>query len=124
MSKYNVTVTRTAWRDFEVEADNKIEATLKAKEMASNHLWGDEDAEYGIEDIELIKSDDITNDVKECVYRHLREIVDKDYIDNVVDAIIDDVVADVKECADTNWSDGDVSFAISRVLSKKLFGEL
>jgi hypothetical protein len=54
----------------------------------------------------------------------LREIVDKDYIDNVVDAIIDDVVADVKECADTNWSDGDVSFAISRVLSKKLFGEL
>ena len=121
MSKYNVTVTRTAWRDFEVEADNKIEATLKAKEMASNHLWGEEDAEYGIEDIELIKSDDITNDVKECVYCHLRAFVDKDYIDNVVDAIIDDVVADVKECADTNWSDGDVSFAISRVLSKKLF---
>lgn len=51
MSKYVVTVSRTSWCEFEVEAENASEAYGKALAEASNHSWASEDAEYSVQDI-------------------------------------------------------------------------
>jgi hypothetical protein len=44
----------------------------------------------------------------------------KEYVDTIFNAIIKDVIADVKECADEEFSDDDVRFAVNRAILKKL----
>lgn len=43
-----------------------------------------------------------------------------DYVDTIFNAIITDVIADVKECADKEFNDDDVRLAVNRVILKKL----
>lgn len=50
----------------------------------------------------------------------LERLFDKDYADIVFNAIIEDVIADVKECADEQFCDADVQLAVNRVIVKKL----
>lgn len=49
----------------------------------------------------------------------LKKMTD-DYASRICDAIIDDVIEDVVECADEEWSEGDVRLAIGRVLCSRL----
>lgn len=44
----------------------------------------------------------------------------KEYVDTIFNAIIKDVIADVKECADEEFSDDDVRLAVNRAILKKL----
>lgn len=44
----------------------------------------------------------------------------KEYVDTIFNAIIEDVIADVKECADEQFSDDDVRLAVNRAILKKL----
>lgn len=62
-------------------------------------------------------------------YQEIRRIVEmlfidsisSDYVNTIIDCIIDDVVQDVCECADEqNWNEDDVRLAIGRVLINKL----
>ena len=50
----------------------------------------------------------------------LKRLFDKDYVDIVFNAIIEDVIADVKECADEQFCDADVQLVVNRVIVKKL----
>lgn len=43
-----------------------------------------------------------------------------DYASRICDEIIDDVIEDVVECADEEWSEGDIKLAIGRVLCSRL----
>lgn len=43
-----------------------------------------------------------------------------DYASRICDEIIDDVIDDVVECADEEWSEGDIKLAIGRVLCSRL----
>lgn len=58
---------------------------------------------------------------KLVVLDHMLSIMDTGQARTVTDLIIDDVVKDVKECADNeNWNDCDVRLAIGRVLIQRL----
>jgi hypothetical protein len=60
--------------------------------------------------------------LKKKVYITLMGIfTELDNLEQVFNLIIDDVVADVEECASDEWNDSDVSIAIQRVLMSKLF---
>jgi hypothetical protein len=50
----------------------------------------------------------------------LERLFVKDYVDIVFNAIIEDVIVDVKECADEQFSDDDVRLAVNRAIVKKL----
>ena len=51
----------------------------------------------------------------------LLKVMSDDYIRDIVDSIIDDVVRDVEECADLDsWNYDDVKLAIGRVLKSRL----
>ena len=51
----------------------------------------------------------------------LLKVMSDDYIPDIVDSIIDDVVRDVEECADLDrWNYDDVKLAIGRVLKSRL----
>jgi hypothetical protein len=63
-----------------------------------------------------IVSETEKKDIEAVVYQKLRGFIDKDYIDGIYNAIINDVI----ECADINWNDSDVSLAIGRAFSRKL----
>ena len=43
-----------------------------------------------------------------------------EYVERITDAILDDVVADVEECADRAWNYSDVYLAIGRAFCGKL----
>lgn len=60
--KYVVSISRTAWKDFEVEADSVDEANDKAVSEAYNHLWGSEDAEYYVDDISPVVSENCSGE--------------------------------------------------------------
>lgn len=45
---------------------------------------------------------------------------DTRYMLSVYDLIIDEVIADIEECADEKFNNSDISLAIQRVLMKKL----
>ena len=45
---------------------------------------------------------------------------DNEYMELVYGIIIDDVVRDVEECADTEFNDSDISLAVQRTLMKAL----
>lgn len=53
MSKYTVTVIRTAYasRDIEVEAADAVEAEIKAIDMAGNFSFSEKGAEYSSEGV-------------------------------------------------------------------------
>lgn len=67
--------------------------------------------------------------VKEAIIRNkqitwyteflLKKMTD-DYASRICDEIIDDVIEDVVECADEEWSEGDIKLAIGRVLCNRL----
>ncbi len=50
----------------------------------------------------------------------LKNAVSNDYVDYILDVIINDVKEDVFASADENFNEDDVRFAIGRVLMKKL----
>lgn len=51
MARYTVSISREAWEDFEVDADNEQEAREKALEAASNYGdWNRADADYEVYD--------------------------------------------------------------------------
>lgn len=54
----------------------------------------------------------------------LAEFAGHDYGGRILEVIKDDVVADVEECADEEWSDDDVRMAIGRAISKRLGAEV
>lgn len=55
----------------------------------------------------------------------LKDAVSYDYAEAIKEAIVDDVLADVNECADNReWNSDDVKLATGRVLCKKLGIEL
>ena len=55
----------------------------------------------------------------------LKDAVSYDYAKAIEEAIVDDVLADVNECADKReWNSDDVKLAIGRVLCKRLGIEL
>lgn len=43
-----------------------------------------------------------------------------DYASRICEAIIEDIIEDVTQCADEDWSEGDVKLAIGRVLCSRL----
>lgn len=45
---------------------------------------------------------------------------DNEYMELVYGIIIDDVIRDIKECADEEFNDSDVSLAVQRTLMKAL----
>ena len=45
---------------------------------------------------------------------------ENEYMELVYGIIIDDVVRDVEECADTEFNDSDISLAVQRTLMKAL----
>lgn len=120
MRKFNVTVLRTAWCDFEVEAMNEMEAEKKAEELAYNHSWGSEDAEYTIDDVEELQSEK-QKQIYAMIVKSLQNAISSDYINTVAEHILDDVVEDVEECADKDdWNEDDVRLAVGRVFIKKM----
>ena len=44
---------------------------------------------------------------------------DNEYMELVYGIIIDDVIRDIKECADEEFNDSDVSLAVQRTLDRK-----
>lgn len=59
--------------------------------------------------------------VRDIAFGLLVDALTDNYVNYVLDAIIDDVVADVKECADpVNWNEDDVRLAVGRAFMLKL----
>lgn len=56
----------------------------------------------------------------EAVATRLLSTSTDDYASRIWDAIKDDVVEDVLECADEQFSEGDVALAIGRAIIKRL----
>jgi hypothetical protein len=53
MEKFVVSICRTsyAWRDIEINATNKEEATAAALDICGNYEYSEKDSEYRIEQI-------------------------------------------------------------------------
>jgi hypothetical protein len=45
--------------------------------------------------------------------------VGNDYVEYILNSIMEDVIEDIKETADEEYSDDDIRFAIGRVICKK-----
>jgi hypothetical protein len=45
--------------------------------------------------------------------------VGDDYVEYILNSIMEDVIEDIKETADEEYSDDDIRFAIGRVICKK-----
>jgi hypothetical protein len=58
--------------------------------------------------------------LKKLARELLKQTVSNDYVDYILNVIIDDVKEDVLTSADENFNEDDVRFAIGRVLMKKL----
>jgi hypothetical protein len=59
--------------------------------------------------------------VQVTTYKILRKVfTENEYMELVYGIIIDDVVSDVEECADTEFNDSDISLAVQRTLMKAL----
>lgn len=58
-------------------------------------------------------------DIRAILRVILTDAVSSYYVETLIDAIIDDVIADIKDTADEDWSVGDVQFAVGRVLTAK-----
>lgn len=58
-------------------------------------------------------------DIRAILRVILTEAVSSYYVESLIDAIIDDVIADIKDTADADWNVGDVQFAVGRVLTAK-----
>ena len=59
--------------------------------------------------------------VQVTTYKILRKVfTENEYMELVYGIIIDDVVRDVEECADTEFNDSDISLAVQRTLMKAL----
>ena len=60
------------------------------------------------------------DDINQLIYDLIKVAVTRDYAMYITEEIIDDVLRDVTECADADYSDDDVRYAIGRVLCEKL----
>ena len=58
-------------------------------------------------------------DIRAILRVILTDAVSSYYVETLIDAIIDDVIADIKDTADVDWSLGDVQLAVGRVLTAK-----
>ena len=58
-------------------------------------------------------------DIRAMLRVILIDAVSSYYVETLIDAIIDDVIADIKDTADVDWSLGDVQLAVGRVLTAK-----
>lgn len=87
--------------------DSYIEQANKKKQLIAKNTQSVDD---------MVINTDIAY-VANCM---LDDMFMKDYVDIVFNAIIEDVLADVKECADEEFSNGDVQLAVNRAIVKKL----
>lgn len=122
--KYVVSISRTAWKDFEVEADSVDEANDKAVSEAYNHSWGSEDAEYYVNEISSTESTSCDDKKRSDILNIARFLCDfscSDYSGRILDRIENLIVDDVVETADsTAWNDDDVRLAVGRALCRAL----
>ena len=58
--------------------------------------------------------------LEDRIYRFLLILISEDYIGDIMDIILDDVIRDISECANEDWNDDDIRFALGRVLCEKL----
>ena len=62
--------------------------------------------------------------VREYIYRFFLHIADSIEAGKLAEALLQDVVEDIKETADPDeWGSGDIDIALTRVLVKRLAGE-
>lgn len=60
-------------------------------------------------------------DIRQVAKWMLGKAISTDYLDTILDVIIDDVFEDVQTCADpVQWNEDDIKLAIGRVLCYKL----
>lgn len=61
------------------------------------------------------------NLVREVVSAELAQVfTDNSEREEIIDSVLDDVVADIDETADDDWNFSDISIALQRVLYKKI----
>lgn len=60
------------------------------------------------------------NEIKSCAWDLLNTAIANDYISEIVEELLPDIVDDVTTSADENWNYDDVRLAIGRVLCAKL----
>jgi archaellum component FlaC len=87
--------------------DSYIEQANKKKQLITKNTQSVDD---------MVINADIAY-VANCM---LDDMFMKDYVDTIFNAIIEDVIADVKECADKEFSNDDVRLAVNRAILKKL----
>lgn len=58
--------------------------------------------------------------VEDYTYRLLLYSTANEYASRITELIYKDVIEDLCVCADENWNDDDIRFAIGRVLCKKI----
>ena len=62
----------------------------------------------------------MNTNIADIVLSVLDNMFVSEYVETVFDAIIENVIADVRVCADEEFSDDDVRLAVNRVIVKKL----
>ena len=60
------------------------------------------------------------DDIRDFMLNELDKAISDDYVGYIVDDILDDVVDNVQECADKEYSVDDIRMAIGRVLMTRL----
>ena len=67
-----------------------------------------------------VDDETVNTNIADIVLSVLDKMFVSEYVENVFDAIIENVIADVRDCADEEFSDDDVRLAVNRVILKKL----
>ena len=131
---YNILVDAFGTR--EVQNHIKNGQDYKDFDKVDEIRWSAEEAlflDYGGRYYEDMSDDEYDNLPKETLEDEINEYIEDEtksvlsnvftetsYINMVYDIIIDDVKTDVKECADEEFNDSDISLAVQRSLLKAL----
>lgn len=120
MKKYEVTYYYHTNATVTVEAETEEEAIKKGYSLIENDDLIEGLQEDDSPDATCVEEERST--IKEILMETLvLTYIDHRELEELVDAILDDVVTDIHESADPeNWNNDDVIMALSRVLRKKV----
>lgn len=103
-------------KTYEEEIDNFV----IPKEECNGDLSKAEEYAKKLMDMEKIEKQFVQDKLKEICGHFCSSAYD---IEKIVDAVIDDVITDIKETADIEFNSNDVKIGFTRVLLKKLYPE-
>ena len=58
--------------------------------------------------------------IKEDVRRVMSQGISDDYVSDILDALGEDIISDIQECADEEYSEGDIKLSIGRAILSRL----